>query len=69
MPENYVSKLSVQIMALERQLNILKSERAARILSMRRSGATLGDIAAVAGITRQRVLQVVQRYEGKNAAR
>ena len=69
MPEDYVSKLSAQIVALERQVKVLKSERAARILGMRRSGATLGDIAAVAGLSRQRVLQVVQRYEGKHAAR
>ena len=67
-PEAVLPKTSEQIAALERQLNILKAERAAHIMIMHRAGKSLAQIGKVAGLTRQRVLQIIQRYEGPNAA-
>ena len=66
--DNDIAQLSSQITALDRQLKILKAERASQILRLRRAGASLGAIAKTAGLTRQRVLQIVQSYEATNAA-
>jgi hypothetical protein len=66
--ETLVAQLSSQISALDRQLKILKAERAAQILGLRRAGASLGTISKASGLTRQRVLQIVQNYEATNAA-
>ena len=67
--DNDIAQLSSQITALDRQLRILKIERASQILRLRRAGASLAAIAKTAGLTRQRVLQIVQSYEATNAAR
>ena len=60
--DNDIAQLSSQITALDRQLKILKAERASQILRLRRAGASLGAIAKTAGLTRQRVLQIVRKY-------
>lgn len=67
--EGYLANISEQIAEMERRLKILKAERAAHILGLRRSGVSMTNIARAADLTRQRVLQLVQKYEGKNAAR
>ncbi len=67
-PEAVLPKTSEQIAALERQLNILKAERSAQSMIMHRAGKSLAQIGKVAGLTRQRVLQIIQRYEEPNAA-
>jgi hypothetical protein len=67
-PDNDIAQLSSQITALERQIKILKAERASQILHLRRAGASLGAIGKASGLTRQRVLQIVQSYEATNAA-
>ncbi len=64
-----ITHLSSQITALDLQLTRLKAERARHILTLRRAGASLGAISDVSGLTRQRVLQICQKYEGGNAAR
>jgi DNA invertase Pin-like site-specific DNA recombinase len=68
-PDNSVARITQQIAALERQLRIMKAERAAHILNLRKAGQSLATIANAAGLTRQRILQISQKYEAKNAAR
>jgi hypothetical protein len=67
--EGYVAQISDQIITIERQLSILKAERAAHILGLHRSGLPLATIGKAARLTRQRVLQIVQRYGDAHAVR
>ena len=66
--ENHVETISSQINTLERQLAVLRAERAAYILEMRKSGASLDTIGKVSSLSRQGVLCIIRKYEVKDAA-
>lgn len=64
-----LAQINFQIASLERQLDALRAERTAHILDLHDAGATLGAIGNATGLTRQRVLQIIQRYGVANGAK
>jgi len=56
-------QLSQQIDVAARRLDLLLAERAARMIELKRKGYTLQEIGDLFALTRQRVMQILQRYE------
>ena len=56
-------QLTQQIDVAQRRLDLLLAERSARMLELKRKGLTLHQIGELFSLTRQRVMQILQRYE------